>query len=72
MSWNSVPSKASLKLTPFEAHVPEDELSDFKQLLKLSKIGPATYENQREDRYFGISRAWLQKAKQHWETQYDW
>jgi microsomal epoxide hydrolase len=72
MSWDKLPAKASLKPKPFEAHVSDEELNDFKQLLKLSKIGPKTYENQRTDRYFGISREWLEKAKAHWETKYDW
>lgn len=72
MSWDKIPSKASLKLNRFEAHVSDDELSEFKQLLKLSKIGPKTYENQRTDRHFGISREWLEKAKAHWETKHDW
>ena len=72
MSWDSLPSKASLKSKPWEAHVSDQELDDFKQLLKLSKIGPKTYENQLTDRYFGVNREWLAEAKQHWETKYDW
>lgn len=74
MSWHSLPTKASLKPKPFEAHTSDEELNDFKQLLKLSRIGPKTYENQnsKSDQYFGISRDWLEKAKSHWETKYDW
>lgn len=48
------------------------ELEDLKQLLKLSKIGPRTYENLKDDGYFGISRDWLITAKQHWSQGYDW
>lgn len=76
MSFDKVPSKSSLKLEPFKAHVSDEELSDFKQLLKLSKIGPKTYENQTTDVKdycgFGIGRQWLSDAKEHWETKYDW
>lgn len=76
MSFAEIPAKASLKANPFKAHVSDQELSDFKQLLKLSKIGPQTYENTVADvkdfTHFGISREWLTKAKQHWESSYDW
>lgn len=72
MSYDRIPSQASLKPKPFEAHVSDQELNDFKQLLKLSKIGPKTWENLRTDGYFGITREWLQSAKSHWETKHDW
>lgn len=72
MSWDKFPSNATIKPKPFKAHVPDQELDEFKQLLKLSKIGPKTYENLRSDRYFGISREWLESAKKEWETNYDW
>ena len=76
MSWNSIPAKASLKPKPFEAKVSDQELDEFKQLLKLSKIGPKTHENLttnvKDYTSWGISREWLSNAKQHWETKYDW
>lgn len=72
----SLPAKATLQPTPFRAHVPDQALTDFKQLLKLSRIGPQTYENSVADvkdfTSFGISRAWLAETKSHWETGYDW
>lgn len=72
MPYDTIPSNASLKPQSFTAHVSDQEIDDFKQLLKLSKIGPKTYENQKPDHYLGISREWLADAKKHWETQYDW
>jgi len=76
MSFGSIPANASLKPKHFEAHVSDQELEDFKQLLKLSKIGPKTYENQTADPKdflgHGITRQWLSDAKQHWESSYDW
>ncbi|KAH9845569.1 Epoxide hydrolase [Teratosphaeria destructans] len=76
MSFDTIPSKASLKIQPFKAHVSQEELDDFKQLVRLSKIGPKTYENQITDvkdfTSFGISRQWMEDAKKHWETKYDW
>ena len=70
--YKKLPSKAKVKPTPFEAKVSEDKLSEFKQLIKLSPIGPATYENQQEDRKWGMTRKWLSDAKEHWHTKYDW
>lgn len=70
--YGRVPSKAKAHPKPFTAHVPDDTLSEFKQLVKLSKIGPAVYENQQQDRRFGITRDWLVDAKEYWETTFDW
>ena len=72
MSFDTLPSNATIKPSAFTAHASDQELSDFKQLLKLSKIGPKTYENLKSDRYFGIERKWLEESKQYWETSYDW
>jgi len=71
-SYDTIPRRATLQLTKFNAIVTDDELSDFKQLLKLSKIGPKTYENLQEDRRFGVTHAWLSDAKTYWEQKYDW
>lgn len=70
--YTKLPSKAQVKPTPFKAHVSEEKLSDFKQLIKLSPIGPATYENSQDDRKWGMPRKWLSEAKQHWSTKFDW
>ena len=67
-----VPHSASLRINKFEAAVPESDLKDFRHLLRLSKIGPKTYENSQQDRRFGVTREWLEKAKEHWEYVYDW
>ncbi|SMR44107.1 unnamed protein product [Zymoseptoria tritici ST99CH_3D1] len=76
MAFADLSSQATLKPRPFKAQVSDEDLSDFKQLLRLSKIGPNTYENQSADvkdfTHFGISRQWLSDAKQGWESSYDW
>ena len=76
MSFADIPSNASLKPKPFKAHISDQDLSDFKQLVKLSKVGPVTYENQVADpkdfNSYGIKREWLVEAKNRWETGYDW
>lgn len=68
----NVPPKSLANLRPFELHIPENEVVEFKNLLKLSKIGPATWWNQQNNSQFGVSREWLIKAKETWLTSFDW
>ena len=73
MSYDKIPSKATLSPTKFVAHVPDKQLSDFKILLNLSPIGPQTYENTtRTDGQYGIGRNWLIEMKDYWLNKYDW
>lgn len=72
MAYDEIPKKATIAPEKFTAHVSDQELDDFKQLLRLSKIGPKTFENLQEDRRFGLSHAWITKAKERWEQGYDW
>jgi len=70
--YTKIPSQAKVKPTPFQAHVSDEKLSEFKQLIKLCPIGPAVYENQQEDRRWGMPRQWLADAKDHWANKFDW
>ncbi|KAK5685050.1 hypothetical protein LTS10_003125 [Elasticomyces elasticus] len=49
MSFDTIPSQASLKPRPFTAHVSDKDLESFQTLLKHSRIGPKTYENLTAD-----------------------
>lgn len=71
-NYGRIPAQASLKPKEFHVDIPQQQLDEFKQLLKLSKIGPKTYENQKTDRSFGTTRDWLSNAKTFWEEKYDW
>lgn len=71
-SFTTLPATAKVKPTPFTVSIPKDKLHGFEQLLKLSSIGLDTYENQQEDRRFGLTRKWLSEAKLYWETNFDW
>lgn len=55
----------------FTLRVPDQDLEEFKQLLKLSKIGPETWYNKQEDGRFGVSQKWLTDAKDAW-LKFDW
>ncbi|PKK53464.1 hypothetical protein CI102_2082 [Trichoderma harzianum] len=70
--FNVTPTNMPGKPEPFTMHVPEEKLSEFHELLKLSKIGPATWWNQHNDRRFGVSREWLSQAKEIWLETFDW
>lgn len=75
MPFDSIPSNASLKPVPFTAKASDDQLQALHQLIKLSPIGPETYENQVADpksyTSFGIKRNWLVGAKEEWQK-HDW
>jgi len=72
--YGKVPSGSTIDVKPFKAHVEERKLQDFKTLLKLSPIGPPTYENSDKsvERRYGTPRDWLIEAKEHWLNQFDW
>lgn len=61
-----LPFLPSISVTPFKAHVPEEKLQHFRQLLSLSPVAPAVYENTNADSQYGIKREWLLSAKQTW------
>ncbi|KAH8668695.1 Alpha/Beta hydrolase protein [Xylariales sp. PMI_506] len=69
--FNVLPKSIPSNLEPFTFHVPETDLAEFRELLKLSKIGPSTWWNQH-DLQFGVSREWLTKAKDTWVNEFDW
>jgi microsomal epoxide hydrolase len=73
MSFNTVPSNAAQKPEPFELHVEQQKLLDFQTLVRLSPIGKDAYENQEErDGKFGVSRKWMQEARNVWQNHFDW
>lgn len=58
--------------TPFTLNFPDEEYLQLQQLLRLSRIGPVTWENQHEDGRYGVPRDWLLSAKDYWLTRFDW
>lgn len=70
-SFADIPSGAKSAPQSFEVSIPKQQLEEFHQLLRLSKIGPKTFEGEQTDRRYGITRDWLINAKTRWE-QWDW
>jgi microsomal epoxide hydrolase len=66
-SFATVPSGARSSPQPFKVSIPEEQLKEFHQLLRLSKIGPKTFESEQTDGRYGITRDWLINAKAAWE-----
>jgi microsomal epoxide hydrolase len=64
----SPPSSAK----PFTLNISDQEISDWRQLLQLSKLGPNTYENTQKKENFGVTKEWLSNAKDYWLNKYDW
>jgi microsomal epoxide hydrolase len=56
---------------PYTLAFPDDAISSLSQLLRLSPIGPATYENQQTEHNYGITQKWLIDTKQYWLDTYD-
>ncbi|KAF2868816.1 epoxide hydrolase-like protein [Massariosphaeria phaeospora] len=57
---------------PFTLNISDDQISEWSQLLKLSKIGPLTWEGKQADRRFGVTHNWLSSTKAYWLNTYDW
>ncbi|KAK6384931.1 hypothetical protein LTS17_002494 [Exophiala oligosperma] len=66
------PHRPSIEVSPFTVKVPEAELTAFHNLLRLSKLGPRTYENTSANGKFGVTYDWMSKAKEHWQDVFDW
>ena len=71
-SYSQLPKNAAVAPEPFRLHVEDQAIEEFHTLLRLSKIGPVTWENQQQDRRFGITHEWLSKAKDEWLNRFNW
>ncbi|KAJ5352500.1 hypothetical protein N7452_001474 [Penicillium brevicompactum] len=64
----SLPDNAS----PFTLRIPDVEYERFHDLLRLSRVGPLTWENQHADGSYGIPHEWLVSTKEYWLNKFDW
>ncbi|KAH8744436.1 epoxide hydrolase N terminus-domain-containing protein [Diaporthe sp. PMI_573] len=70
-AFGSLPGRVLKTPEKFTLRVPDQDLEEFMQLLKLSKIGPETWYNKQEGGRFGVTREWLTNAKDAW-LRFDW
>ncbi|PLB49163.1 alpha/beta-hydrolase [Aspergillus steynii IBT 23096] len=71
LPFSQVPSGAKIPPSPFQVHVPDEQIEELQLLIKLSKIAPPTFESQQQDRKYGITTEWLTTAREAWKT-FDW
>ena len=71
LPFSQVPSGAKVPPSPFQVHVPDEQIEELQLLIKLSKIAPPTFESQQQDRKYGITTEWLTVAREAWKT-FDW
>lgn len=64
--YSQLPFSPSVSTTPFRAHVPEEKLQHFRQLLSLSPVAPAVHENTKTNSQYAVRRDWLLSAKEIW------
>ena len=71
--YNKIPFSATLQPKPFTAHIAEEKVRLLCQLVRLSPIGPVSFENtaDKNGRY-GVERDWLLHAKDEWTSAFDW
>ena len=68
-----LPAGADLDvIRPFHAHVSEEKLQHFKNLLELSPIAPVGFENTNAGRRYGMKRDWIENAKKIWLNDFNW
>ncbi|RKK11549.1 hypothetical protein BFJ66_g14711 [Fusarium oxysporum f. sp. cepae] len=57
---------------PFTLRISDEDCSRLRELLRLSRVGPTTWENQHQDGRYGISHQWLTSTKDYWQNEFDW
>lgn len=73
VSYGTLPHDVQGKIEKFELHVEEQQVRDFKQLVRLSPVAKECYENRGEGHNgLGVTRAWMLEAKAYWESEFDW
>lgn len=71
-AYNQLPHPASFEVSKLSLDTPQEDLRYLVELLRLSKLGPKTYENLRRDGKYGVTYEWLVEAKEYWQNQFSW
>jgi hypothetical protein len=70
-SYARIPSGAITQPKPFQVSFDDEKVDELKQLVKLGKIAPPTYESTQKEHNYGITHKWLTDAKAAW-LKFDW
>ncbi|KAF5720915.1 microsomal epoxide hydrolase [Fusarium globosum] len=61
-----LPVGAQLQPTPYQVSIADDNVDELKQLVKLGRVGPPTYESTQNEHNYGVGHQWLTDAKAAW------
>ncbi|KAH6668254.1 Alpha/Beta hydrolase protein [Halenospora varia] len=71
-TFSAIPPGATVTPTPFTINISDGALDELNTLLRLSKLSKPTYENTTKEKYFGISREWLENSVSSWKNDFNW
>ncbi|KIW49581.1 hypothetical protein PV05_11249 [Exophiala xenobiotica] len=71
-AYSQLPHPPSFEMSKFTLETPQKDQEYLVELLRLSKLGPKTYENMRSDGKYGVTYEWMAEAKEYWENQFSW
>lgn len=66
----SAPHDFSIPIEPFKLAVPQEQIDEMYQFLKLGKLAPPTYEGTQPS--LGVTREWVVNTRTYWEKKFDW
>ncbi|KAK5172060.1 uncharacterized protein LTR77_003697 [Saxophila tyrrhenica] len=69
--YSTLPAGVKAASEVFNVSIPEEKVTEMKQLVRLSKLPPRTYESVQSDRRYGVTSDWLQEARDAW-LEFDW
>lgn len=74
-SFGKLPETANTaSVQPYSIQIPKHDVAQMQQLVKMSPIASACYENSlpNGDNSYGLGRDWLVAAKERWANSFDW
>ncbi|KAJ0282582.1 hypothetical protein COL940_005135 [Colletotrichum noveboracense] len=71
-NYAQLPHTPTLETSPFRLSAPPQELQELRDLVRLSKLGPRTYENSSAGGKYGVEYEWMAEAKERWAEGFDW
>uniref|UniRef100_L2GI74 Epoxide hydrolase, putative n=1 Tax=Colletotrichum fructicola (strain Nara gc5) TaxID=1213859 RepID=L2GI74_COLFN len=61
----------TLETRAFRLSTPPEALQELRDLVRLSKLGPRTYENSYAGGKYGVEYEWMAEAKERWAEGFD-
>lgn len=62
--------KQSLSVEPFKIAIPDSDLEELQTSLKAARLPRPIYEG--DDRRYGVTSGWMDKAMSRWRDGFDW